>query len=302
MKFIIALILSFSFTSAFAGGQTGSGMNGCWVRNFYGVREWRSIEEIMYPEIILRRPSRSIRSYDINPQWNYVPNTQYANLTGKYYVKRALKRISQISTTHPKTHLIFNELFKLFRRVQVSTFKLDGIFKGELTTHHSICKDFSPAMMTFRNGSIVVFKPVFEQLDGLSSEILYVHETIRFAQTFHPVFHDMTDSELQHLSSLFFLNRPDYMKFNEILKKYEERLVQAEYKIGSPKPYIPSGESYDTERMFRSKFQEAVFYYEENLGDELNKFRATDVEFMTSSYEEISRVLNSAKSTKIIGP
>ncbi|WP_408096065.1 hypothetical protein ACJVC5_13565 [Peredibacter sp. HCB2-198] len=291
MKLILALVLILSFTSAFAGGQTGSGMNGCWIKNFHGVREWRSIEEVMYPEMIVKRPRGTNRSYDSATQWFYVPTTRYYDMTQRYFARRAYKRLAFIAQGHPKSHQLFSELYKLFSQVQVSTLTLNGLFKAELSENHTICKSFSPAMLTYKNGSIVVFKNVFERLDPLSAEILYIHETIRFAQTFHPAFYDLTDAELQRLTSLFFINRPNTNKFDEVLKKYEERLVVGAYKKGH---YRPDLNMNSTESVFRVKFQEAILFNEEKLGDELNELRINDKEFEERSYQQTFELLQSA--------
>lgn len=299
MKFILALVLILSFTDAFAGGQTGSGMNGCWVKNGYAVNEWRSIEELMYPEMITRRPRGDNRGYETNSQWFYIPNkTRYFDMTERYYAKRALKRLGFLEQSHPKSHQLFKELYKFFVHVQVSKLTLKGVFKADINQKHNACRDFSPAMMTFKNGSIVVFKPVFEQLDPLSAEIMYVHETLRFAQTFHPAFGDLTDAELQRLTSLFFLNRPYAEKFDEILKKFEERLVEGAYKVGAPRTKLPEDEAYRTDEVFRSKFQEAVYFNEENLGTELNELRINSKYFEERSYQETFQLLQSVNRQK----
>ena len=298
MKFILALILILTFADAFAGGQTGSGMNGCWTKNHYGITEWRSIEEIMYPEMIVKRPQGSSRRYSTNPQWLYVPNSRYFDMTQKYYARRALERISNLELSHPKSFHVFKELFKLFEHVQVSNLKLSGIYKGELSNRHRICKDFSPAMLTFKNGSIVVFKDIFERLDPLSAEILYIHETIRFAQTYHPVFHDLSDSNLQRLTSQFFMNRLKYDTVDEILGKYEERLAFGKYKTDLTLKEVITAEDYDTEIVFRAKFVEAVLVNEENLGTEINRLRINDLMFKEISYKQTLQVLQSANRQK----
>lgn len=294
MKFIFALMLSLSFTSAFAGGQTGSGMNGCWVKVSGGFLGWRSIEELMYPEMIIKRPQGTGRNYGSNTPWFYIPKTRYYDMTKRYYAVWSQRRLSFIEKSHPKSYHIFKELYQLLTHVQVSNLKLNGLFKAEVNRSHRDCKDFSPAMMTFKNGSIVVFKPVFEKLDPLSAQILYIHETIRFAQAFHPVFHDLSDSDLQRLTSLFFLNTIDIEKFDSILRKYEDRLVKGTYKVGAVRSELSEAERQNSELVFRNKFQEMTYLNDENLGAELNELRINDTDFKERSYQETVELLRSA--------
>lgn len=298
MKFVIALVLTLSFTNAFAGGQTGSGMNGCWIKNANGIREWRSIEEIMYPDMIVKRPAGTGRAYDNGSQWFYVPTTRYFDMTERYYAKWATKRFAVIAKTSPKSYQVFKELFKLFTHVQVSNMKLSGIYKGELSKNHKICKDFSPAMLTFNNGSIVVFKNIFENIDPLSAQILYIHETIRFAQTFHPAFKDLTDADLQRLTALFFTNRPELEKFDLILKQFEDRLTTGSYKKDLTLADLIVSQDYNTESVFRARFLEAVLIDDSNLGAQLNELRINDIMFRELSYKQTLEVLQSANRQK----
>lgn len=297
MKWMFAILITmslFPFLALAAGGQTGSGMNGCWVKNRYGVDEWRSIEEVYYPNMIIRRTSPKSRPYDRNDVWFLLSNRTYVNLNTKYYSSRAQNRMKRLTQTHPRSLKLFIELFKLFDHVQVSNEKVDGLFRGDVSPAHKRCRDFSPAMITFNNGSIVVFRPVFEKMDALSVEILYIHESIRFAQTFHPSFHDMTDKELQLLTSLFFLNRTQPAKFKAILDKFEQRLEIAAYKLGVPRSLVLPNNVYDTQIVFRHKFQEALYYDEENIGTILNDFRINDQEFKKHSYMDTMKAIKSS--------
>ncbi len=295
---LIILLLCFIIPPiTHAGGQTGSGMNGCWVKNIYGKLEWRSIEEMIYPRVI-RRQSPSSRHYShINIRMQI--HGKYKNVMSNYTASKALDRLKIIQDSHPKSYLTFLSLFQLFKHVQVSKFKLEGLFSGEATIIKG-CNDYSPAMMTFNDGAIVVFKPVFERLDPFSVTLLYIHETIRFAQVFHPVFSDLSDSDLQLLTSLFFTNMVQYQDLNKILNKYEQRLTTGSYKIDPlSDPYNPlEDEEYDTEQAFKSKVREVLFEDEENLGNILNDYRIHNEEFRQHSAERTDHFLQSARKKR----
>lgn len=294
VSLILLLLCSIIPSITHAGGQTGSGMNGCWVKNIYGKLEWRSIEEMIYPRVI-RRQSPSSRHYShLNTRMQV--HGKYKNVISNYTASKALERFKIIQNSHPKSYSTFLSLFQLFKHVQVSKLKLEGLFRGEATVIKG-CKDYSPAMMTFNDGAIVVFKPVFERLDPFSATLLYVHETIRFAQVFHPAFNDLSDSDLQLLTSLFFTNMVQHQDLNQILNKYEQRLIIGAYNIG-PLPGPISNEEYDTEQVFKAKVQEALFDDEENLGTILNDFRIHNEEFRQHSTERTHKFLQSAKKKR----
>lgn len=290
--FLILLLLCSIFPSmAQAGGQTGSGMNGCWIKNIYGKLEWRSIEEMIYPGVI-RRQSPSSRHYS-HITIRMQIDGKFKNVISNYTASKALKRLKIIQHSHPKSYSTFLSLFQLFKHVQVSKLKLKGLFRAETATAQKGCIDYSPAMMTFEDGAIVVFKPIFERLDPFSVVLLYIHETIRFAQVFHPAFNDLSDSDLQYLTSLFFTNRVRQRNLERILNKYEERLTAGCYKIGPP-PGPLFNEDYDTEQAFKAKVQEALFNDEENLGTILNDFRMYDKKFRLHSTQRTQKFLQSA--------
>lgn len=198
-KNILFVCLSFFCINAFAGGQLGSGGNGCWVAESKGL-SWKSIEELQYPDFFIENKYQFKK--DVLPE--VAGNTFVkANLSNERSLQKAMLRLERIKDISPhlyKTLLNISSMFKVSYIVKSAP---EGIFDGAIF-YGLNCVSFAPALMTLENGSIVFFSETWNKLDGVSAEVILVHEILRMAQLFHPAFAEMDDAELQLITALFF--------------------------------------------------------------------------------------------------
>lgn len=256
---IICSLLIFSF-HAFAGGQVGTGGNGCWTLETNKLT-WKSIEELSHPEII-----KATSFNHIKPTMPVLPtnNIKQFNLMDRFESFDPFKRFERIAYSNPHFHRLLRNLSKLFQVSYLVQVNVEGVFEGDVKKLHKKCVGFSPALMTMPDGSIVFFRPIWNRISTLSAEIMLIHETLRLAQTFHPAFDKMTNAELQLITSLFFGERNRHYLLNNLINKYESSLRDG-------CDIHLHGKSSD----FSGKFLQ-TFCTEELSIDELNQWRGSD--------------------------
>lgn len=199
MKFIFIFLLMMNVVYA-DGGQSGSGGNGCWIKDGHQMM-WISIEELSYPEHI-NPGERSNLKIELPFASSLSPLV--FNLWTKFNGENPFRRFERIKRTAPKTFGLLQSLSRLFEVSFVVNNTIEGHFNADMSRAYSGCLSFSPSLMTFPDGTIVFFKKAWDRMDSLSAEIILIHETIRLGQLLHPVFKNMSNKELQFLTALFF--------------------------------------------------------------------------------------------------
>jgi hypothetical protein len=286
MKLLFLLIaitsLSFSLTARsenLLGGQSGNGGNGCWIRSNSGL-EWKSIEELIYPEHFQSTRPMS-RAFMLPAASRY--EAKSIDLSQKIQVKKAFKRLNRLSILVPRTFELLLEMSKLFEHAYIIQTNISGVFEGDISRLYPKCHYFSPAVVSLDDGSILFFKPTWDKLSSLSSEVILVHETIRLAQLLHPAFKDLSNSELQELTALLFSTRRLNYRINNILGSIEQSL-RKNYQMHETCP------SSDTVEMIRSQVNKAI-QNKDALGESLNELRKNHPAFKRAVQLNIKELL-----------
>lgn len=229
--FFFCMLSLFAFSSLAQetmGGQTGNGGNGCWYKDDSDKLSWKTIEELKYWHIMAPAQSRYSSQH---------PNEGTIRLRarpiGSYYEKdffdtipttRAIQRFKKIARKYPKVHLSLMSHTKLLKKVMVAQYDSEGVYEGDITNLFFKCIRFSPALVTLENGKVIAYLPIWNSITAMSSEIVIMHEIIRFAQMFHPPFEDLSNEELQKLTALFFSVQSEATEMDKILSRFEARL------------------------------------------------------------------------------
>lgn len=233
MKNLIYIMLMLTAFNTFSsenweGGQTGNGGNGCWIIEDDRVSGWKTIEEIKYWRHFYQEEKRYIERgvEDRDHKLRVAASQIYysANLLETAAAERALKRFEKIKHQFPFVYSAFISYSHLLKDVTIAQFEIKGIYEGDVSKFLFNCRQFSPAMMTHFNGGVTVFRPVWNELTPFTAEVVLVHEIIRFAQVFSPLFEDMTNSELQRLTAFLFSGKAEVQNASYILSRFEQRL------------------------------------------------------------------------------
>lgn len=215
MKLVYKLTLFIFFSSSvFAGGQIGSGGNGCTLSN----GEWKSMEELIYPAIF-ERTLNGFEKFDFED----IPIDSFKRIKLSDYVKysSAFKKLNVLSFSYPRTYKALMSMTRLFESAYLVQRPIEGLFEGDKSfLFHSACVSFTPALMTLNSGLVVFFGDVWNQLSGQTSEVILIHEVFRLAQILHPSFKEMKNWELQMMTTLLFSGDPKSVVF----QKYERLL------------------------------------------------------------------------------
>lgn len=266
------------------GGQSGNGGNGCWIRE--GSRfQWKSIEELIHPEHFeLARPFSQAFSLPASS----VYQVRSMDLTKIIQAKKAFKRLDRLSVSAPKIYGILAEMIKLFEHVYVVQTNISGVFEGDISRLYPKCLYYSPAVVTLDDGTILFFKPTWDRLSSLSSEIILVHETIRLAQLLHPAFKDLSNADLQELTALLFSTRRVNFRIQIILNSIEQTLREGSIPFPYDKGYI------NTVWAIRSQVDKAI-QNKKALGESLNDLRKNHPGFREAVENNIKKILQDYK-------
>lgn len=233
MKILVICFLSFFGFSALSqdrmGGQEGNGGTGCWYENEYGVVSWKTIEELKYNHILgpeqnrysAQNPNVGTITLRIRPAGSLYQE----NFLDTLPARLAILRLQQIAFRFPNVYKTLISYTGHLKNVTVVQVDYRGKYRGKASQSFSHCLNFSPAMLTVNDGTVFAFRPVWNSITALTSEIVLLHEIIRFTQLFHPSFHDLSDEELQKLSALLFSVHNESAELEKILRTYEVRLT-----------------------------------------------------------------------------
>jgi hypothetical protein len=286
MKLFFSLItvatLAFSLNARsedLLGGQSGNGGNGCWIRVNSGF-QWKSMEELIHPEHFnLVRPLSLAFSLPASSTYR----TKSADLTKIVQVRKAFKRLDRLANLTPRIYEVLSEMSKLFEYVYIIHTNISGVFEGDISRLYPKCLYYSPAVVTLDDGTILFFKPTWDKLSSLSSEVILIHETIRLAQLLHPAFKDLSNSNLQELTALLFSARRVNYRINNILEGIELTLRE-KCSLHTPIAFP------FTVRTIRSEVDKAI-QNEEALGESLNELRKNHPAFNEAVQNNIRKIL-----------
>lgn len=289
MKVLSVYVLLFSSLvfaqegGASMGGQTGSGGNGCW--SALDERGWKTLEELSYDHYFGKL--RYVSSQGIqftNPfslPMEKEEKIKVIDLTKSRSFRKVKMAFNKVKFRAPKTHKVLVDMMELFKYVHVINAVPRGIYRGDTTSVDGDCLTFSPAMMSFKNSTIFMFRPVVMSMDEVSANILIAHETFRLAQLLHPAFDHISDADLQHLTALLFylFNKEQFFQY---LDSIETRLVQSDYTLPM------CGQADDEFHCFVDEKISSALVLDLPLGSELNKLRLSDPVYqgMMQSYAE----------------
>lgn len=280
--FVLLVMISTAYANEFMGGQTGNGGNGCWLNTNSGI-EWKSIEELTYPELI-QWENRFATPVELPP---YLKTAKLVNFNSIYGAKNLYKRLERLALIAPNITKTLKEFSRLFEVSYVVPFQLPGLFEAELKIPFKACRDFSPALMTLNDGTIIFFQPVWERLPVKSMEIIIIHETIRLAQVFHPAFRSLSNKDLQLLVSLLFSHEKNKFRIARILEDIEYSLYWKTYPVNTlPFPATNSDGLINTRQAFNSVLLEGLMNNELPVNS-LNYLRTQNRPFTRTVLEKI---------------
>ena len=297
MKIIISAFLLFIsltlpvFSQSEMGGQTGSGGNGCWVDD---SEQWKSLEEILYEDSFNRYDGRDSFWYR-NNFFRYLRFGHFV-LPGKNYIyekdlrdtpsfRRGLGILRNLRDVYPRTHKAIRELYELFGSVYISTTVPEGIYEGSVTNDDSvICDKYSPGILSFKDGSVVFFKPVIDKIDHISTIVIFVHEAIRFAQMFHPAFQDLSNEDLELFTASLF-DWSIHEEIRPVLVDIENKLINKNYPLMNVEEQMSP-----TTKMWRTEINRAL-QKGEPLGSALLKLRRYNSSYSSKSYKALNKFI-----------
>lgn len=225
MKTILLLLMFiYSIPLHADGGQSGSGGNGCWIKDERTLM-WISIEEMSFPELIIPGLRSNLK---VSLPFSSSLNPLIINLREKIYGSSPFNRFERIKRTAPRTYRTLLSFSRLFEVSFVVNNTIEGKFDAYISRTNPGCLSYAPSLMTLPDGTIVFFKKAWDKMDSLSGEIILIHETIRLMQLFHPAFKRMTNKELQYLTSLFFTESTKPYLLNTEVKKWEAAISSSE--------------------------------------------------------------------------
>lgn len=233
MKILFICLLSLFAFSALAqdrmGGQEGNGGNGCWYEDEQGALSWKTIEELKYWHLISPEQSRYSAQ---NPNVGTITlrirpagSLYQTNFLDTLPARLAIHRLGQIAIRFPNVYKTLMSYTSHLKNVTVVQYDYRGVYQGDVSHLFFDCLNFSPAMLTLNDGTVFAFRPIWNSITALTSEIVLLHEIIRFAQMFQPEFHDLSNEELQKLSALLFSVRHESDELEKILRRIEVRLT-----------------------------------------------------------------------------
>lgn len=231
-KTLIVLLLAATaqLSHANLGGQSGNGGNGCWT-NINGVIEWRSLEELLYPEL-LGGPT------DVSGKprlpWIHNGEIRHFNFHDQLLASEYFKTLERIKGVAPETYRTLLEISLLFKSSYIIHHELRGVYAGEINELFPKCKRYAPALLTIQDGTIVFFKSTWKKISPKSARIIIIHETLRLAQTFHPGFASMSTKDLQLLTALLLSEEPNFFRLRSILDPIEDTLIRSTYFFFAP--------------------------------------------------------------------
>lgn len=280
---------------AHEGGQTGSGGNGCWLY-WEGGYTWKTVEELSYINSFGRYRSREYTSKvrfssKISFKRARPQDITIGDLARSRPYKDGLDVLKTLRDGAPHVHAVMMDLTNLFKYVHVLHIDSHGSFEADYSSMQERCEKFSPAMLTFNDGTIIVFRPIWNRVESVSMTVLYVHETLRFAQMFHPAFKDLSNAELQAVSSYMFdsSKKKDMMK---ILGRFEKRLSTHDYPV-TLENEVPENLSHE---MFNAKLTEAL-RENRSLSEAINELRMKNPVFMSLVLDNLGSFIQN-KETK----
>lgn len=249
MKLILTLLLASPIAFAFSGGHEGNGGHICWNS---AIGRNASLEELRF----------RLRNEDLLPAVNLAGRLTFerVQLDLSHPMLQAIEtKYRGMAVEQPKLASLLSDALATFNDVYVLRRKVLHGERGAGNANAMACpppQEIRPVVLTFYNGGVVFIEKTWAQLSPTTQQIILIHETLRFLQMLHPQFEDLSNEEIEQLTTEIYRKKTN--RSGSLAAKFERVITTTPLPPSSGVPYEAALRKRELDAALRAKIHDVL--------------------------------------------